>query len=215
MTFMALMIALAIAAFIFVAIAALMLFRKGWFISWLKGSTGIILFVLAGFLALSAFDVSSYKALVQEETLATVSFQRLANQRYKANVSIADAVGNEYELAGDLWQIDAKIINWAGPIQALGLLPGYRFDRISGRYISIEQENQDTRTAYELHQSLGFDLWNWANSATWFPWIDTTYGSATFLPMKDGALFSIRLTSRGLIARPMNEPAQEAIRQWQ
>ena len=48
-----------------------------------------------------------------------------------------------------------------------------------------------------------------------FAWFDAEYGSATFLPMADGALFTIQLTNNGLIARPENDRAIIAIKEWE
>ena len=46
------------------------------------------------------------------------------------------------------------------------------------------------------------------------PVLDALYGSATFVPMSDGALFEVSLANSGLIARPLNERAQSAIERW-
>lgn len=215
MSYPVILISLAILALIFLAVGVFILFRKGWFVAWLKGMAGVGCILLAAFLILSAFDLSSYRALTLEKPLATVSFERIGEQRFKAMVSIAEQENWNYELAGDMWQLDAKIIRWTGPVAAMGVLPGYRLDRISGRYLSIEQETGSERTAYELHHQIGLDLWSWVNSRPWLPILDATYGSATFLPMRHGALFSIQLTNNGLLARPINEPAQAAIQEWQ
>ena len=46
-------------------------------------------------------------------------------------------------------------------------------------------------------------------------WVDAEYGSATFLPMADGALFTVKLSSTGLVARPENDRATIAIQDWE
>jgi hypothetical protein len=40
------------------------------------------------------------------------------------------------------------------------------------------------------------------------------YGSATYLPMSDGALYEIKVSQSGLVARPMNQAAREAVSGW-
>ena len=47
------------------------------------------------------------------------------------------------------------------------------------------------------------------------PWIDAVYGNAAFVPMEDGALFEVTLSHTGLLARPLNDPAKEAVNRWQ
>ena len=98
----------------------------------------------------------------------------------------------------------------------LRLAPGYRLDRLSGRYYSLEEENSSPRTIYSLTSSSGvIDVWQWLHEYG-LAWniIDASYGSATYLPMEDGALFSVSLSANGLIARPLNDRAQAAVDRW-
>jgi hypothetical protein len=44
--------------------------------------------------------------------------------------------------------------------------------------------------------------------------VDAVYGSATFLPMADKAAYAISASQTGLIARPLNEAARNAISGW-
>jgi hypothetical protein len=55
---------------------------------------------------------------------------------------------------------------------------------------------------------VGFD------AAYRLPWLDALYGSATFLPMADGALYEIKVSQSGLVARPLNQAAREAVGSW-
>lgn len=45
--------------------------------------------------------------------------------------------------------------------------------------------------------------------------IDAQSGSATFMPMADGAIYEIVLTNTGLAGRPLNEAAQTALGRWE
>jgi hypothetical protein len=46
------------------------------------------------------------------------------------------------------------------------------------------------------------------------PGIDAYYGSATYVPMADGARFEVSLSRDALIARPGNDKAVEAVGKW-
>src|SRR5690625_5714508 len=54
--------------------------------------------------------------------------------------SSSDGTEQEFDLRGDQWQLDARIIKWQGFVAAMGVKPGYRLDRISGRYYTLEDE---------------------------------------------------------------------------
>ncbi len=56
-----------------VVVIVLLWWRRGWFIQWLKGTAGMLMLVLAIVLAFSLADLWSYRQLLEEKPLATVS----------------------------------------------------------------------------------------------------------------------------------------------
>jgi hypothetical protein len=64
---------------------------------------------------------------------------------------------------------------------------------------------------YSLSENPGIDLWTWAQDHPgWLPFVDSIYGSATYLPMVDGARYQVSLTQSGLVARAVNPVADAA-----
>lgn len=206
--FLALMLTLA---------AGRMLFKGSWLLGWLRGMTGIVLLSVALILAFSAFDFYSYQQLNREQTVATLSFSRSGGQQYQVSLVDSSGVEQRYAINGDLWQLDARIIKWNKLFSGLGLSAGYRLDRLSGRYYSLEKEQLEQRTVYELGNSQGLiDVWHWLRTyGKGLSVVDASYGSATYLPMADGALYSVNLTGSGLIGRPLNDRAKVAVEAWQ
>ena len=51
-------------------------------------------------------------------------------------------------------------------------------------------------------------------AAVLMPGVDAYFGTATYLPMADGARFEVSLTRTALIARPLNDAAREAVGEW-
>lgn len=193
---------------------AWILLRQRWFLQWLKGTAGLALVAVAIYFSLFAFNLFSYHQLTTDKPIATVSFRQVAPQVFSATVTPSDGAPSEFELHGDLWQLDARIIKWKGVFALFGFQPGYQLDRIAGRYIRLEDERSRERTVYEIRSpSVGFDLWENARNG-WSLMVDARYGSATYLPMDDGAIFEVALTSSGLIGRPLNGSAQQAVERW-
>lgn len=202
---------------IFISIlAARMLLRSGWFFGWLRGMLGFLLLIIAVLFALGAVDFFSYKAIISEKHIATLDFTKVAEQEYTASLVSEDGIEYQFVLYGDQWQIDARIIKWPNSFAALGVRPGYRLERISGRYYSWQQELDRPRSVYPIdHRQFGLDLWHWAQQLELNDiGIDASYGSATYLPMADGAQYEVSLTRTGLIARPFNQTAENAINRW-
>lgn len=194
-----------------------MLIKGGWLFGWLRGMTGVAVLCLALAFALVALDIRTYRALTQDKPIATISFERSGERRFVASLLFPDkGLVERFELQGDQWQLDARIIRWTGLLRGLGGTPGYRLDRISGRYERIEDERSQPRTVYSLGNSeYGVDLWAMARrSQGRLPWVDAEYGSATFVPMTDGAIFEVALSPNGLVAKPLNEAARTAVQYW-
>ena len=192
--------------------------NRSWFFGWLRGMVGIGFVIISVTLILMVLDLTTYRRLIEDTPILTISLERIDKQKFK--VTLLDVVeGKEeaYELQGDQWQVDAKVIRWKGFLAAFGGRPCYRLDRISGRYYSLEEERRKERTVYSLEKSeYGMDLWSIAyQSGNKIPGFDAIYGSATYLPMADGALYEISLTNSGLIAKPLNTMAEQAINRWQ
>lgn len=196
--------------------AVSLLWKNTWFVGFCRGIFGLALLAVGALVALTAYDVYSYKQVLQEQVVATINFDKIEEQHYFAVLSDKDGKEQRVELRGDQWQLDARIVKWKGYLSTLGIKPAYRLERLSGRYYDIEQETTAKRTAHALRGSLyGVDLWRLFNSnPSWAPVIDAVYGSATYLPIKDGALFEISLSNTGLVARPINDVAREAVAEF-
>jgi hypothetical protein len=191
------------------------LFRRGWLIQWIKGSAGFVMLLLCVLLGLAAWDLFSYENLKKEEAIATLSFSKLGAQKFKVMIVDRDGEEQAYALNGDLWQLDARLITWTGPIQQLGVMPAYKLDRISGRYLSLEQERMAERSVFGLSDDSVLDVWHWLHEYPGLPLLNAAYGSATYMPMADGAIYQVRLDSRGVSAKPMNEVAMSSVKNWQ
>ena len=71
------------------------------------------------------------------------------------------------------------------------------------------------RTVYALNPPDAIDLWDIARRyRKWLPGVDALYGSATYAPMAEGAQFEIDVSQTGLLAKPRNQAARDAIGGW-
>ncbi|HCM06328.1 MAG TPA: cation/multidrug efflux pump [Oceanospirillales bacterium] len=188
-----------------------LLFKRGWFIAWLKGSFAIALVVGAVFSLLSLFDVLSYKQLMSEVPIATISIYEKGDQYYDVTLVDSDSVEHRFEIHGDQWQLDARLLTWVGPLAAVGQKPLYRLDRISGRYVSLEQARNGEQSVFSLEHSEYVDLWQLFDRFD--TWIDVSYGSAVYMPMENGAVFSVHLTAKGMNVRPINSIAKKVLKE--
>ena len=157
----------------------------------------------------------TYGRLIEEQLVSRIEFRRVSADEFQARVMVTGKQDEFYTLRGDEWQMDAKIVTWKPPMTVLGLDPIYQLDRLSGRYGEIDRERTEARTVHALTPESPVDVWNVARRfPLLMPGVDAHYGTATYVPMADGAQFEVTLSRDALIARPSNDSARNAIGQW-
>lgn len=179
------------------------------------GSLALILLLAGVVAALLVSNMYVYQRLTAEQRVATVMFEQVGAQHFRAVMHEENKRSREFELLGDEWQLDARILKWTGPALLLGLDTLYRLERIQGRYREVSEERKGRRTVYSLSEENVFDLWPWLqNGNRELSWIDGLYGSSTFVPMVDGGRYGVYVTATGLIARAENEAARAVLQSW-
>ena len=171
---------------------------------------------IASIAVLMLFSYYSYSRLTAERVVSIIEFRRIAGDAYRARLMVGGEQDRLFELHGDEWQMDARIVNWTAPATILGLDPIYRLERLSGRFSEIEREQTEPRTVHALTQAQAIDVWSVARRfPLLLPGVDAYYGTATYVPMVDGARYQVSLTRDALIARPANDVARNALGNWE
>jgi len=200
--------------FIYLALSRIRRLRPG--IAAIYGLLSFVSLSTAIVALLMALNIHDYQRFTFERHVGDIRFSKLGEQLYRANLSLPGRQNaKQFELRGDEWQLDARIIKWKAPLTSLGLNSVYRLDRLQGRYRDIEQAKTGPRSIFALSKSGDLDLWSLSRHyRKWLPWIDAYYGSASYIPMANNAEFQINMTQSGLIVRPINESAISSIEDW-
>jgi hypothetical protein len=180
----------------------------------LEGLVGLLLLAIAALMVAISINLYTYDRLTHESTVAELRFQGIGPQHFLAYLMFKNNA-KILDLRGDEWQVDARVLKWHGTAVLIGFDTLYRLDRLSGRYWDLSQERTGPRTVHSLSEEPGLDLWMIAKRyARWIPWVDAVYGSATYMPMVDGAHYTVSVSSSGLLARPGNDIAHKAVGEW-
>lgn len=215
MTFTALIVVFALAGILFLILAVRRLRRRRMMGGALHGATALIFVLLSVCVLMLAANLRTYQRLSFEQPAGELQLTRTADRRFNAVLTYPNGEHASFELRGDEWQVDARVLKWHAFANLVGFDTAYRLERIGGRYSGIEDERTQARTVYSLNPPQRIDPWDWVHRYhSWIPWMDAVYGSATFLPMADGALFEIKVTQSGLLARPLNQAARDALGSW-
>ncbi len=215
MTFTALIIVLALVGILCLFAAIRRMRRRRVFGGALIGATGLVLILLGAGAALIAANLLTYQRLSFEQPAAELQLTRTGEREFNAVLTYPGGEHANFALRGDEWQIDARVLKWHAFANLVGFDSVYRLERISGRYTRIEDERTQARSVYSLNPPQRIDPWDLVHRYhSWVPWVDALYGSATFLPMADGALYEVKVSQSGLVARPLNQAARDAVGSW-
>ena len=165
--------------------------------------------------ALAAASLRTYSRLTHEQEAARVALRQLAPQRYWVSVRPKSAPQQSFEVLGDEWQIDARLLKWRPMASIAGFDTVYRLERLSGRYSDLAEERAAKRTVHGLAERGPVDFWDLLRRYhAYLPLADALYGSAAFVPMADGAEYVVTVSSTGLVVRPANDAARKAVGAW-
>lgn len=193
--------------------AALLFFRdRNWFMQWLRGTAGFLLVAIALYLTLLAGSLFAYQPAASDVPLASVSFVANGPQKWDATLSEANGTTRVFELQGELWELDVRLLRYTGIGGIFGTQPSFQLERLAGRYLALEDETSKDKSEYSLLSEpvMGFDVWERAKAGGSL-FVTPTRSKVALIPVVDGAIFEIILDENGLLAvRPANSVAEDA-----
>jgi hypothetical protein len=178
--------------------------------------TGGIVLLVAAVVALVTANLYTYARLTHEQEAARVSMRQLGERWYAVSVQPKNSPPRHFELRGDEWQIDARVLKWRAMGTLLGFDTVYRLERLSGRYGTVAAERSSPRTVHDLAQDdTPLDIWALVRQHhRYVPFADALYGSAVYVPMSEGAEYAVTVSASGLVVRPGNDAARKAVGGW-
>lgn len=177
--------------------------------------SGAFVVLFAAGAALVAANLYTYARLTHEQEAARVSMRQLGERHYAVSLQAKNAAPRHFELRGDEWQIDARVLKWRALGNLLGFDTVYRLERLSGRYGDITRERNAPRTVHGLSEEPGVDFWTVLRRYhAYVPLADALYGTAAYVPMAEGAEYAVTVSTSGLVVRPGNDAARKAVGGW-
>lgn len=164
-------------------------------------------------------NLQSYQRLTYEVPLAEVSVQAVspAQKIYRVSVKRLDMAARVQNctLQGDAWEIGGRFQKWKAWANELGLNATYTLDQISNRYYRAAEGNGKTITACDINGPV--PEVNQFFPKPWLEWAlsnmklkERYFGSASFMPMVDGAKYTVIATQFGFNAQSANPVAARA-----
>jgi hypothetical protein len=181
----------------------------------LRRLVGILVLGLACVSGLLAVSVYQFFRLTSDQQIAVVTLQKQGDRLFLAQAQVPGRPASEFQLRGDEWQIDARVVRWQLPALLAGVPPLYRLERLSGRYEDTAADQAGPRTVFALGDPRIPDLATLKRRfPNWLPFVDVQYGSGAYMPMFDGARYGVYLDQRGaLFIRPADSATADGLKQ--
>jgi hypothetical protein len=194
--------------------------------------TGGLLLAASAALLLLGLDVQTFSRLSYERPVATITLHQTGDKQFDATLvrsvdysaqgpdtpaptGSVDIAPPTFPLKGDEWRVEARVLKWKPWMNVLGLDARYRLERLSGEFTDTALEQAGPRSTYDLRPATDDNrLTRLSARLHQARLVDTVYGSAALMPMADGAQYSLAMTQAGLVARPTNDQAVQAVGGW-
>jgi hypothetical protein len=197
---------------LFCGYALILLFRKRRVVrAGLNGLAGMPFLVVGGFFSMLLLNLQTYQQLTHEILLADVSLGQRTAQGTPLKLVIGDHA-ETYLIQTNEWRLDARFVKWKPWMSLLGKEPVVRLERLEERVGNSNSQTQ--RISYDL---VSDPLWmdDMVSTLTQqLGLIDTVYGSSVYMPVAENAHYQITASISGLVARPLNPSAENAVIEW-
>ncbi len=176
--------------------------REGGLSIYLFNILGIILFfLLSSTLLLIYTSFKNYEHFTYKKNVLTIVCQLKEVDWFVIELIPEDRNKERnrfYRLNGQQFLIEGHIVKWKDFFAFLGMKPLYQVTRLSGRYITIEDEKNNERTIYEINKTTKF--WNFMmRYGKKIPGIDAVYGTASFTYPEVDDTLNLLITHSGFM----------------
>ncbi|MBN1693889.1 hypothetical protein JW879_00630 [candidate division WOR-3 bacterium] len=105
-----------------------------------------------------------------------------------------------YRVKGQQFVIEGHIVRWENFFVTVGMKPLYQVTRLTGRYVSINDEKEKERSVYEIAEETR--VWRWLMQyGEKIPGIDAVHGISSFKDAVEHKNFTVYITHNSFIIK--------------
>jgi len=177
----------------------------------INGLVGLPILVIGGFLSMILLNLQTYQQLTHEVLLAEISIGQPTQNGLPLRMVFNDHA-DVFLIDTPEWRLDARFVKWKPWLSLFGKEPVVRLERLEERGIS--STGRPVMNRYELATSgqLSEELMAFITDNLGL--IDSVYGSSVYMPSVPGAEYHVTASISGLVARPVNKRAKQAVVDW-
>ena len=148
-------------------------------------------------------NLHTFSRLTDEAPVARLRFTELAPQKYSVELRSGNfCQPQNFLIYGDEWRVDARFLKWKPVANLFGMDAMYRLERLSGRYLDINDENRQQHQAYRIGDRPKLDLFRYVKK-DWKYWtpVDTFFGSSVYETIDPAYEYTVYRSQSGLLVR--------------
>jgi uncharacterized membrane protein len=105
-----------------------------------------------------------------------------------------------YRVKGQQFVIEGNIVKWENFFVMVGMKPLYQVTRLTGRYVSIDDEKEKERSVYEIAEETR--VWRWLMQyGEKIPGIDAVQGISSFKDAVEHKNFKVYITHNSFVIK--------------
>jgi hypothetical protein len=172
---------------------------------------GVLLALLGLTAGVAAASLHTYRRLTPEQPGASVSIRRLGEHQFRLTLAAPGAAPRDFQVLGDEWQLDTRVIKWRSLAGLSDSDAVYRFEQLSGRSAATTLQSA-ARSAHGLAQREPMDLWVLLRQyRAYLPFVDADQAGTGYIPMTDGAEYAVSVSASGATVQPRNDAARRGL----
>jgi hypothetical protein len=186
----------------FLGLAVRTLRRRRWVGTAGRTTLGALFGTISVLAATLSVSTQGYRALTSEEVAMVITTLPTGPQAFQAFVEFADGRDTTLAVHGDQVLVDARILKWHYLGNLIGLHTQYELDRLTGRYVDVNDERTLQRSVHSLGMEKPLDLYDLSQRYSFLRFlVDAEYGSATYVEVHEPARLEVSVSTTGLLVR--------------
>lgn len=170
---------------------------------------GLTILGIASFATLSGLNLLTYKAFAFDQPVAEIQFASTNSpDTFIASLTYPDGQTEQFELRGDEWNLNARIVTFRSFSSQTGYDKVYRLERLYGRFRAVDRSGETNGVKLSTDPGFAFFDYAIANGGR-FGVQDEMYGSAVYNQLTDGLSFNVTMAQSGLIVRPSSDASEQ------
>lgn len=164
----------------------------------------VLLWVVTG-------DLASFDPIRPGLAIAELRFDEAGPGRYRATlIRLPEGRVQVFEMPGDRWRVEARTIDWLGPVASLGMRPSYRLERLESGAASGPSGSEAAGRSYALADVPGLDVWARVRASRFGSrYAEARTVAAPWQPMAGGAEFTVAVDGGRLLVEPAGDSAAD------